>query len=68
MRSEIKFLGFLVKSSFKFEEEFEKKIDFEFYEDILEFWVYIYKNWGSLIFYLVKCWKLIFNYIFDICM
>lgn len=41
MRSEIKFWGFLVKSSFKFEEEFEKKIDFEFYEDILEFWVYI---------------------------
>lgn len=41
MRSEIKFLGFLVKSSFKFEEEFGKKIDFEFYEDILEFWVYI---------------------------
>lgn len=40
VRSETKPWGPPVKSSPKFEEESEKKIDLEFYEDTLELWVY----------------------------
>lgn len=70
VRSETKPWGPPVKSSPKFEEESEKKIDLEFYEDTLELWIYrpVHKNWGSSTPLLAKCWKSTFNYIIDICM